>query len=263
VVTVVVGVALALLLLVPGSQARPGDTVTLDLQAIFSAQPALDVLVPNFERVYPNVEVSVTYTPNFPTLYQLETTELGAGNAPALLETMPGCGTPIAICVLAKAGNLAPMVKKAWVRWSIPLVTSLNKYDSALYASSPTVTPFGIYTNDDLFRKLGLKVPQDFSQLLDLCQKAKADGTVAIILDGGSQTNMSVLLRALAVTTVYAKDRQWGAEQRAGKLTFDGAAGWHQALQMFIDMSNAGCFQSGNAGTMAVAAIASSPRARG
>ena len=239
------------------------DTITLDLQAHFGAQPALDVLIPNFERVYPNIKVDATYSPNFPELYQIETTELGAGNAPALLYTQPGCGTPIAICVLAKAGDLAPMVNKPWVKWSIPLVTSLNKYDHALYGFTPTIAPYGIFTDDDLFKKLGVKVPQTFSQLLDLCQKAKADGQVAVYLDGGSQTNVSSLLRAFANATVYAKDKQFVTEQKAAKVTFDGTAGWHQALQMFIDMSNAGCFQTGNVGEMTLPAIAEFDQGQG
>ena len=40
--------------------------------------------------------------------------------------------------------------------------------------------------------RLGLKVPQSFSQLLGVCQKAKADGTAAVILPGASEQNRSV-----------------------------------------------------------------------
>ena len=35
------------------------------------------------------------------------------GNAPDILNTSPGCGTTISVCTLAKAGDLAPMVKQA------------------------------------------------------------------------------------------------------------------------------------------------------
>ena len=85
------------------SEARPGgsDQVTLSMLALPQAQAGLQVLVPNFERVYPNITVNVTYVPNAAVLYQLETTELAAGNGPDLLSTIPGCGTPVSICVLA------------------------------------------------------------------------------------------------------------------------------------------------------------------
>ena len=48
----------------------------------------------------------------------------------------------------------------------------------------PTVALDGLFTNDTLFKKLGLKIPQTFSQLLDVCRKAKAAGTVRVILAG-------------------------------------------------------------------------------
>ena len=38
-------------------------------------------------------------------------------------------------------------------------------------------------------------------------------------------------------------------------MTFDGTAGWHQALQEIIDMSNAGCFQPGATGTGVAGAL--------
>jgi raffinose/stachyose/melibiose transport system substrate-binding protein len=59
----------------------------------------------------------------------------------------------------------------------------------------------------------------------------------------------------LALTTVYARDPHWQAELRAGKVSFDGTPGWHEALQEFIDMNNEGCFQSGAAGTASGTAL--------
>ena len=77
--------------------------------------------------------------------------------------SLPGCGTPISICVLGKAGHLAPMLKKPWTKRSLPLVTSLDKLGKGLFAFTPTVAPIGIFTNDDRFKQLGLKVPQTFA----------------------------------------------------------------------------------------------------
>ena len=158
------------------------------------------------------------------------------------------------MCVLAKAGYLVPMVEKPWVKRSLPLVTSLDKYGQGLFAFSPVVTPFGIFTNDDRFKQLGLKIPQTFSQLLLVCQKAKAAGTAAVILPGASQPDVTYLITDLAVATVYGKDKHWAGALRAGKVTFAGTLGWHQALQELIEMNDAGCFQPGAAGTTAASA---------
>jgi raffinose/stachyose/melibiose transport system substrate-binding protein len=207
--------------------------------------PAWQVLVPNFERYYPNITVNFTAAGGSAGLFRLEATELAAGNAPALLQTVPGCGSPVSVCVLAKAGDLAPLVKKPWVKRSMPLVTSADKYGAVLYAFTPMVAPMGVFTNDDLFKKLGLKVPETFSQLLDLCRKAKADGTVALMIQAASPQNLVDLVDDLAVANVYANDPKWNAQRRAGTVTFAGTPGWHTALQEIVDMNSAGCFEAG------------------
>jgi raffinose/stachyose/melibiose transport system substrate-binding protein len=231
------------------SEARPAgsDQVTITMLVNAPPQPGYQVLIPNFERVYPNIKVEATYAPTNSVWYQLETTELAAGNAPDVLGTSPGCGTPVSVCVLAKAGDLAPLVREPWLKWSLPLVTSLGKYGPGLYALTPHLTPWGMFTNDALFGKLGLKVPETFSQLLSVCRAAKADGTVAALLNGGG-TGPLQMLDDIAAATVYGPDPHWPAELRAGTVSFDGSPGWHQALQRFIEMNDAGCFQAGMTG---------------
>jgi raffinose/stachyose/melibiose transport system substrate-binding protein len=234
--------------------AASSNEIAITMLIASNTQPGYDVLIANFERVYPNIKVNVTYAVSAPAAGQLEAIELAAGNAPDLLSTTPGCGTPMAVCTFAKPGLLAPMVDKPWAKRSLPLMTSLDKYGQGLFAFTPTISPYGIFTNDDLFRKLGLKVPQTFSQLLAVCQKAKAAGTAAIILPGAGTVDVKRLLMGLAVVTVYGKDKHWAGELKSGKTSFDGTPGWHQALQQFIDMNNAGCFQPGAAGTTAASA---------
>ena len=73
-------------------------------------EPGYQVLIPNFERVYPNIKVEATYPPSTTLWYQLESTELAAGNAPDVLGRVPGCGTPSrSVCSRRPA---------TWRRWS-------------------------------------------------------------------------------------------------------------------------------------------------
>jgi ABC-type glycerol-3-phosphate transport system substrate-binding protein len=148
---------------VGSSEARPArsDQVTISMLALSADEPGWSALIANFEHVYPNITVSITYGSNG-AVGQEEATELAAGDAPDLLNVNPGCG-PLAVCVLAKAGDLAPMIKVPWAKRSLPLVTSFEKLNGALYAFQPIVSLYGIFTNDGLFARLGLKVPQTFS----------------------------------------------------------------------------------------------------
>ena len=107
----------------------------------------------------------------------------------------------------------------------------------------------GLWTNDTMFKTLGLTVPQTFPQLLDTCRTVKAAGTTIPLLIGLSGSLvMQQLVADIALTTVYAKDPQWLKKLKAGKVTFPGTPGWRQALQEFVDMKDAGCFQPGSAG---------------
>ena len=58
----------------------------------------------------------------------------------------------------------------------------------------------------------------------------------------------------IAAATVYGPDPHWSAKLRAGTVSFDGSPGWHQALQRFIEMNDAGCFEPGMAGVTSIAA---------
>jgi raffinose/stachyose/melibiose transport system substrate-binding protein len=231
-----------------GAQPARRDQVTLSMLALTVYEPGWSVLIKNFERAYPNITVSLT-TGSAAVVDQLEATELTAGTAPDLLFVSPGCGTQVSVCVLAKAGDLAPMVKVPWAKRSLPLVTSVEKLNGALYAFQPVVSPHGMFTNDGLFAKLGLKVPQTFSQLLAVCQKAQAEGTWAMDLPGASSTTVGFTILGLATPLVFGQGTHWTAALKAGRVSFDGTAGWRQALQEFVDMNKAGCFEPGASGS--------------
>jgi raffinose/stachyose/melibiose transport system substrate-binding protein len=252
---VLAGVVFALGVGAGGARPAGNDQVTLSLLA-YSAKPALDVLIPNFERVYPNITVSATYAGSATVYNQVVLTELETGSGPDLIATLPGCGLSTGVCNLAKAGYLAPLVNEPWVKRSFPSLLSVDKYGQGLYSLALDLAFQGLFTNDTMFKRLGLQVPRTFSELLSVCQKAKADGTIPILLPLQGSTVMQHLLTEFALSTVYAKDPHWLAELKAGTVTFDDTAGWHSALQRFIDMNNAGCFQPGPAGTGAVAADA-------
>jgi raffinose/stachyose/melibiose transport system substrate-binding protein len=239
-------------------EARPAKraTVTVNLLSYVLYKSGFDVLIANFERVYPDVTVDATYTTNVTVQSQLLLTELAAGNGPDLMAIGAGSGSPTGVITLAKAGYLAPLVHKPWTKWSLPALISADKYGQGLFGFATAVSFQAMFTNDDLFKKLGLKVPQTFSQLLAVCQQAKNDGTIPLLVPAQGSTVVQHLLEDISLTTVYAGDKQWTQELKAGRVTFNGTAAWHAALQELVDMKNAGCLGPAATGTSAIAADA-------
>jgi raffinose/stachyose/melibiose transport system substrate-binding protein len=226
------------------------DKVRIRFLAIVLAKPAFDVLIPNFERAYPDINVDVTYQAGNPDIEQVETIQLAAGTAPDLLWVDPSgsCGRLATICTLASAGDLVPMGGKPWLKSSAPEITAAAKHDGVLYAYTPIVSPLAIFTNDDLFKRLGLRIPRTFPQLLRVCRRAKAAGAVAFMFPGAGGA-YGIFGQMFAIGTLYGKDNSWARKLREGKVTFAGTPGWHQALQHMLDMKNAGCFEPGFEGT--------------
>src|SRR5262249_40538008 len=127
------------------NRARPqatSDKVRIRFLALNLSQPAFDVLIPNFERAYPDIEVDVTYQAPLSRIFQLETIQLAAGTAPDVLWVEPAssCGGVGAVCTLASAGHLVPMGGKPWLKWSAPEVIAADKHDKVLFAYTPIVS---------------------------------------------------------------------------------------------------------------------------
>jgi raffinose/stachyose/melibiose transport system substrate-binding protein len=207
-----------------------------------------EVILPNFERAYPNIKIEITWAATTTETTQLLLTQLAAGNGPDLFAVAPGSGGLTSVTRLAKAGYLEPYVGVPWVKRLVPFVTSLDKVGKALYAFTPGVWLYALFHNDDLFQQLGLGVPQTFDQLLDVCRKAKAAGKIPYLLAGGTPADITALITGMASSTVFANDPKWISKRKQNAVTFAGTPGWRQALQQVIDMNTAGCFQPGAAG---------------
>src|SRR5262249_56908280 len=110
--------------------------------------------------------------------------------------------------------DLAGRGGRPWLKGSAREVTAAEKHEKVLFAYTPIVSPASIFTNDDLFRKLGLSIPRTFPQLLRVCRQAKAAGTVAYMLPGGGGA-AETLAQRFAIGTLYGKETSWARTQRA------------------------------------------------
>lgn len=213
-------------------------------------KPGFDILISNFNRIYPNIKVNPTYLSvggNTPYA-TVVSTQVSAGNAPDVLWTLGGVGTPTATQVLAKGGYLATMDGRPWLT-RIPTSTrSSYMLGKHVYASELGTSVLSLLMyNKDYFAAHSLKPAKTFSQLLSLCKTISAQGKIPI--SWGAQTpavNANNII-ALAGGTVFRKDPTWYTRRLAHKVTFAGSAGWRRAVQMVVDMKAANCFNPGAA----------------
>jgi raffinose/stachyose/melibiose transport system substrate-binding protein len=230
---------------------QAGQQVTITLNFIAQGSDQLAPLVNDFEKANPNIKVNVQYLPQA-TLGQAEVTALQAGNAADILYTNGGSGQLLSVFPLEKGGYLVDLSQRSWVK-DLPQPTHDLYWDSdKLYGLPMGLSLVGVVHNTALFQQLGLQIPTTFSEMVDLCGKIKAAGKTPMVLAGQAP---GLYAQAPAASTVYSSNPNWNDDRAAGKVTFAGTPGWQTALQEFVDLNNAGCFQPGASGDTIIKAF--------
>ncbi len=219
---------------------------------------AWPVLIANFNRVYPNVHVNWTGGVASAARPALLATQFQSGNAPDILLMGAGTANPPSVLGYAAGGYLADMSKAPWRKripaFSKPMVTLNGK----VYGwNLRVVAGPSIAYNKDIFRQLGLTVPKTFSQFLATCRaiKRKDSSLIPMLIIGGNINALAAAPFGFASSYVYAKDPNWNGKRARGKVTFESTPGWHQSVQRFFDMRDAGCFSQGVAGDQIPAVV--------
>jgi raffinose/stachyose/melibiose transport system substrate-binding protein len=228
-----------------------GQQATITLSFVAQGSDQLAPLVAAFEKANPNIKVNVQYLPQA-TLGQATVTALQAGNAADVLYTNGGTGQLHAVFPLGKAGYLADLSQRPWVK-NLPQATHDLYWDGdKLYGLPMGLSLVGVIYNTAMFQQMGLKVPTTFSEMVDLCGKVKAAGKIPMALAGQAP---GLYAQAPAANTVYSANPGWNDDRAAGKVTFANTPGWQTALQQFDQLNKADCFQPGASGDTIVKAI--------
>jgi raffinose/stachyose/melibiose transport system substrate-binding protein len=237
----------AMVVLCVAASAAQRSTVTLNLEMVTTDQPAFEVLVANFERVYPNIQINATYTPSG-TYAPLLATQLQAGNGPDLMYTVPGTGGAEPVLTMAKNGYLANLAGQPGIKRLPKEILPLVQVDKGIYTWPLDVYAFGMTYNKDIFAKYNIKIPTTFSQLLSICTQLVNAGQTPMGFTGGVNTIAAFYPLLLSPNDVYAKNPYWNTQRMNHQVTFAGSAGWTHVYEQFQQMQQAKCFGPGAAG---------------
>ena len=229
------------------SAKRGAQTVTIS--ALWTTEQSLgfDILVKNFENVYPNIKVNVSYVPQANIAATLAT-QIQAGNEPDLFEVNQGNQNGYSVFPLAAQGKLLA-VGGPWVKHVDAKSIQYFSRKHRLYGNPFFFTPFAVMANVDLFKKIGATYPKSFSQLLSLCAKARANGLSAIA-NGLANNNGQTQLTYMAMEAfVYNKDPDFTLHLAQKKTTWSTSPLARNALNALVQMKDANCFEAGQAGT--------------
>jgi raffinose/stachyose/melibiose transport system substrate-binding protein len=102
--------------------------------------------------------------------------------------------------------------------------------------------------NTDTLKKVGVKAPQTWTQVLQYCSKMNAAGISPYTIDLGDGFGGYQILYSLVASTVYAKKPNWDTLRNQNKTTFASTPGWAEAFNKMLEMKSANCFQPGSSG---------------
>lgn len=246
---VVIGVLALGCAVLPIGGAAAQQKKKADVTLTFAAQAtatvaAFQALAANYERANPNVKINVVGFPTQDYGVNMQA-QFRGGNGPDLMYGAPGTGNPHGLNNFGKAGYLADLSKLPFVKRLPANAKPLLGIGKKVYAFPLDVSTFGGVYNIQLFNELGLKFPKNWAGVLNLCKQVKAKGKYMFAISGlvsGTQ------ILTVAANFVYGPKPNWNALRAAGKVTFAGSPEWRRALQAWVDMDDAGCFQPGAAG---------------
>jgi raffinose/stachyose/melibiose transport system substrate-binding protein len=245
-----VGVAVALAcggVLASGVGSASAAVTTITVGANSSEKLGLDAVISQFERANPNIKITPVYGINRAPVLN---TQFQAGSAPDVVGLIGGNGIPPSLVQYAKAGYLVNLSSAPW----IPKLPSFIKnravtFNGTVYAWPSLSYSTGVMYNRTLFKRLGLKVPQTFNQLLALCGaiRDKAPNMTPLAWPGTASSLKVDPIIMSAMSQVYARNPRWDQQRSAGKVKFQTTPGWRTAVGSIVRLRDAKCFAPSSA----------------
>jgi raffinose/stachyose/melibiose transport system substrate-binding protein len=171
-------------------------------------------------------------------------TQLQSGNPPDVFHALAGYSDPVSVFPLASQGKLLDLTGSPWIKRTLPDIRRFLSLKGKMYGMPVSLAVAAIPYNMDVLKSLGIQgPPASWSEVMALCQKAKAAGKVAYALGFGSTSITGTWMQVVMAEDVYVHDPYFTSKRNAGKVKFISSPYWRESFQELVDMKNAGCFQ--------------------
>lgn len=240
--------ALALALLTATGCTSSGHSgANLVIMANVTDRVAMSSVISAFRESHPKISVNVTYADTGVLQKQLPR-QLKAGKGPDVFTVWPGSGNPASAETLGNSDLLQDLTLHRYA-WDLPedvkAVSGSGGHIDIVPASYSAIG--AIYATKTL-KGIGGRPPTTFTQVLDLCDKAKDHGKVLFALGNKTPWVTQLISYSLAAGTVYATQPDFASEMALHHTSF-AQSPWREALQKYLQMNERGCFSRSPLGT--------------
>ena len=213
---VIVSASLVVATAVAAPKRTQAGTITMAMNAQY--KPGMDILIANFKRVYPDIDVAVSYVTAGAPYNSLIATQFAAGNGSDVLWSLGARSGPTAVWPFAEAGHLADLSKAVWVKRMYPGTKWQLVYKKKVYAWDMGLSALALINyNKTYFDDNRLKPPTTFSGLLSLCRTIASRGKIPISWGGASQAVNNNNTITLAGNTAAVQGPDLAREEDGGE----------------------------------------------
>ncbi|MFE6668794.1 extracellular solute-binding protein [Streptomyces sp. NPDC057697] len=239
--------ALAALSPVLAACSGSGGSGKLRLVGVADQQKPVEELVALYRTSHPDAEFATSFAPTDQVQTVLRT-QLAGGNAPDVHVLYPGSGSAMSMVELAKTGLLADLSEQPWTKEVPSNFHPAYRHEGKTYLYSAGSSVIGAIHNKKVFAGAGVEPPRTWRELLDVCAKLKARGTIPIALGTQTPWVTQLITYALVPNAVYAKNPGFDAEMASGKARFRDS-GWADAMGKYQELQRRGYFNENPNGT--------------
>lgn len=141
-------------------------------------QATLKKMIKKFEKEHPNIRVKETDVPSAGDVLKVR---MLSGDAPDVINTYP---QNLDYQTWAKVGYFVDMTHKSYIKNIVNNYAEKFAINGKIYNAPLSANLYGFYYNATEFEKLGLKIPQTWSELEHLVKEIKAKGKTPFAIAG-------------------------------------------------------------------------------
>ncbi len=192
-----------------------------------------------------DVDIELNPQPNDNYAQSLRT-QLQGGNAADIIQTAPGSGQGQSLIELSDAGFLTKLGSGAEAL--VPEGSEDLFGADGVYGIPMDYTIVATAFNETAAAENDVTFPADTDELLATCADLGGAPVSAFALAGAAAPNTGMMALSISATKVFAEDPAWNQKRIDGEVTFAESEGWHDTLELIVEMNEADCFQPGAAG---------------
>lgn len=182
---------------------------------------------------FPDIEITVEAYPE-EQYYSILNTKLSMGEGPDFLDIQPYFAGPNAVQKLAPAGYLVPLDDLSLIQNADKSNTESVTCDGHVYSLNRFSMILCTYYNKSIFEKLGLSIPGNWSEFLDVCEKLKNAGITPIVSGNKDSYALQFGLYQIAANQVYAENPDFNSQLADGATSFTDAGTWDKVIDQYL-----------------------------